>query len=277
MLRGISFAQSCSLSSASKHAKVFWKSGQQCSHTLHQRWVSLTVCNKKSHYEVLGLKKDASPSEIKDAFLRLSKEYHPDLNQTDPHTHEKFVKLHNAYQVLSKPQSRREYDVSIAHHFHFQQTMARHGYTSHYPSSDMPGGMGSAGPTYQGGEAENKQFWDETIYNMRKKSKGDFYPKDQYYGIRGVRKQSNFVVVIGCMVLISIGALLHYFAIRYSRHYSLEILDKKDRINLALLNESRARAKLYGNEHQIEELRAKLAAADKKRAAKTIAESESPS
>ena len=61
------------------------------------------------------------------------------------------MKLHEAYQILSKPQSRREYDVSIAHLFHFQQTMARHGYTSHYPnSSDMPGGMGSTGPTYEG-------------------------------------------------------------------------------------------------------------------------------
>jgi len=63
------------------------------------------------YYAVLGVKKDASPAEIKRAYYKLSKQWHPDKNSDDHVTATKvFQKIADAYQVLSDPESRMAYD-----------------------------------------------------------------------------------------------------------------------------------------------------------------------
>ncbi|MFX0074562.1 MAG: DnaJ domain-containing protein [Candidatus Hermodarchaeota archaeon] len=64
----------------------------------------------KNYYEILEVEKDASEEEIKLAYRRLAKKFHPDLNQSDPNAKEKFIKLHEAYDILSDPQKRKIYD-----------------------------------------------------------------------------------------------------------------------------------------------------------------------
>ena len=65
----------------------------------------------KSYYEILGINKTASESEIKTAYRRLAVKYHPDKNRDDPEkAKEKFQKIANAYEVLSDPDKRRVYD-----------------------------------------------------------------------------------------------------------------------------------------------------------------------
>ncbi|XP_026580544.1 dnaJ homolog subfamily C member 4-like [Pseudonaja textilis] len=64
-----------------------------------------------SHYDVLGIKQDATSKEIKQAFFRKSKQLHPDSNPTNPELHGQFVKLNEAYNILSKEKSRRDYDA----------------------------------------------------------------------------------------------------------------------------------------------------------------------
>jgi len=66
--------------------------------------------NKRDYYDVLGLGKDASESDIKLAYRRLAKKLHPDMNKTDPKAKEKFIELQEAYEVLSDPDKRRNYD-----------------------------------------------------------------------------------------------------------------------------------------------------------------------
>ena len=66
--------------------------------------------NKRDYYDVLGLGKDASESDIKLAYRRLAKKLHPDMNKTDPKAKEKFIELQEAYEVLSDPNKRRNYD-----------------------------------------------------------------------------------------------------------------------------------------------------------------------
>ena len=51
-------------------------------------------------YRVLGLKRGASFNEVKAAYRRLARQYHPDINPGDRYAHEKFIQLHQAYQVL---------------------------------------------------------------------------------------------------------------------------------------------------------------------------------
>merc|ERR1719369_594914 len=71
-----------------------------------------------NHYSLLGVKPDASPKEIKIAYLALSKQLHPDLNQgkddrTEADIHQKFVQINEAYAVLNNKQSRAAYDLEM--------------------------------------------------------------------------------------------------------------------------------------------------------------------
>ncbi len=65
--------------------------------------------NKRDYYEVLGVDKNASDAEIKSAFRRLAKQYHPDVSK-EPNAEEKFKEAQEAYAVLSDSEKRRQYD-----------------------------------------------------------------------------------------------------------------------------------------------------------------------
>eukprot|EP01006_Ploeotia_vitrea_P044762 TRINITY_DN66864_c9_g10_i1.p1 TRINITY_DN66864_c9_g10~~TRINITY_DN66864_c9_g10_i1.p1 ORF type:complete len:550 (-),score=223.66 TRINITY_DN66864_c9_g10_i1:1172-2650(-) len=66
---------------------------------------------KRDFYEVLGVAKDASPGEIKRAYYKLAKKYHPDSNKDDPDAESKFTEVSNAYEVLSDEERRKQYDM----------------------------------------------------------------------------------------------------------------------------------------------------------------------
>ncbi len=66
---------------------------------------------KRDYYEVLGISRDASKDEIKKAYRRLAKKYHPDLNKDNPkEAEEKFKELSEAYEVLAEDEKRALYD-----------------------------------------------------------------------------------------------------------------------------------------------------------------------
>ncbi|MDO4562733.1 MAG: DnaJ domain-containing protein, partial [Clostridia bacterium] len=62
------------------------------------------MAQKRDYYEVLGLQKGASESEIKSAYRKMAKKYHPDLNPGNKEAEEKFKEAAEAYEVLSDPQ-----------------------------------------------------------------------------------------------------------------------------------------------------------------------------
>ncbi len=68
------------------------------------------MADKRDYYEVLGLKKDSSDDEIKKAFRKLAKKYHPDLNPGDKSAETHFKEVNEAYEVLSDPDKKAKYD-----------------------------------------------------------------------------------------------------------------------------------------------------------------------
>ena len=66
--------------------------------------------SKKDYYDVLGISRSASPQEIKKAYLKLAKKYHPDKNSDDPDAEKKFKELSEAYDILKDDQKKAAYD-----------------------------------------------------------------------------------------------------------------------------------------------------------------------
>src|SRR6266853_977859 len=65
---------------------------------------------KKDYYEILGVKKSASADDVRKAFRKLARKYHPDVNPGDKAAEEKFKTLSEANEVLSDPKKRKIYD-----------------------------------------------------------------------------------------------------------------------------------------------------------------------
>src|SRR3954454_8584577 len=63
----------------------------------------------RDYYDVLGVSRDAGPDELQQAFRRLARQNHPDVNR-DPGAEERFKEINEAYSVLSDPKQRKKYD-----------------------------------------------------------------------------------------------------------------------------------------------------------------------
>src|SRR2546421_12188295 len=65
---------------------------------------------EKDYYKALGVAKTAKPAEIKAAYRKLARKYHPDANKGDASAEERFKEISEAHSVLSDPKRRKEYD-----------------------------------------------------------------------------------------------------------------------------------------------------------------------
>ncbi|MDA0175675.1 chaperone protein DnaJ, partial [Solirubrobacter taibaiensis] len=90
--------------------------------------------SKRDYYEVLGLSKGASTDEIKKAYRRLAKKYHPDVSKEE-NAIEKFKEVQEAYEVLSDDQKRAQYDQ-------FGHAGANQGFGGFGGGGDFGGGFG---------------------------------------------------------------------------------------------------------------------------------------
>jgi curved DNA-binding protein len=70
----------------------------------------MSMQNFRNYYDILEVSKDATPEEIKKAFRRLARQFHPDLNPNDKTAEERFKSINEAYEVLSDTSKRNQYD-----------------------------------------------------------------------------------------------------------------------------------------------------------------------
>ena len=86
------------------------------------------MAEKKNYYEILGVDRNATPDQIKSAYRKLAKQYHPDFHPNDAEAAEKFKEINEANETLSDENKRKQYDYELDH-----------------PGMSGFGGMGGAG------------------------------------------------------------------------------------------------------------------------------------
>jgi curved DNA-binding protein len=103
--------------------------------------------NFKDYYKSLGVEKTASTDEIKKAYRKLARKYHPDVNPNNKEAEEKFKEISEANEVLSDPEKRKKYDTLGADWKRYEQTGGQGGFDWGKYSQGQPGG---GGYQYQG-------------------------------------------------------------------------------------------------------------------------------
>ncbi|KAF9423004.1 hypothetical protein HW555_001547 [Spodoptera exigua] len=192
---------------------------------------------RKNHYEILNLQRNCSDKEIKEAFIQMSKEFHPDKNK-DVGAQEKFVRIVEAYNVLGKPSSRVQYDNMIE-----IDNGASYVYRSHAPYNM------SKNPQYS--------YYYESY--ARSSSRND--NSNNFYGVSGVKKLPNYVIIAMCTGVALVGIFLQVFVIRNLYVAQRKQAQEKSKRLAEELDKVRAAAQANGNEMQTRLLLDKIVAA----------------
>ncbi len=150
---------------------------------------------KKDYYEILGVKKSASADDIRKAFRKLARKYHPDVNPGDKAAEEKFKSLSEANEVLSDPKKRKIYDqvgfysdnIDAATADAYAKAGGSSAGPGGFPGSGFPGGQGGPGP--QNFDFGGFDFTDmfEGAKGRKASSSGTGSFKDIFSGIFGGR------------------------------------------------------------------------------------------
>lgn len=93
--------------------------------------MEIFMADKRDYYEILGIEKGAGEDQIKKAYRKMAKKYHPDVNKDNPEAEEKFKEVNEAYEVLSDPQKKQAYD--------------QFGHAGVDPNAGFGGGAGTGG------------------------------------------------------------------------------------------------------------------------------------
>ncbi|XP_030424311.1 dnaJ homolog subfamily C member 4 isoform X2 [Gopherus evgoodei] len=212
-----------------------------------RRAFSTTLSNWSVHsnyYDLLGIKQDATMEEIKQAFFTKSKKVHPDSDPNNPDLHSQFIRLNQAYQVLSKEGSRRLYDSQRAWHAAWP-TMGSS--PKHSPSDFTDQGPR---PSTSRGPDENMRYWEQFRTHH----------SETFSGTQAKQRQRWNRQFFGyCLLLMLASMAAHYVAYRKLEEVHNSFMDKKDKLITSIYNESKERARANGFQKQQELLRQKHA------------------
>ncbi|XP_061541114.1 dnaJ homolog subfamily C member 4 isoform X3 [Phycodurus eques] len=177
-----------------------------------------------NYYDLLGIKHDATLEEIKNAFFDKSKKLHPDSDPSNPMLHSLFVELNEAYRVLSKEPSRKEYDFKIRHSYGVggggQAFRSASGHTSY----------GTSSATVQ----DNIRYWEQLYQSHTQEMSAEE---------RERRQRRNFRLVGYCFLTMALSVGAHFVFFRKLEEVHNNFMDEKDRVITEIYNESKERAR----------------------------------
>lgn len=122
------------------------------------------------YYNILEVNKEASQDDIKKAYKKLARKYHPDLNPNDPDAHRKFQEINEANEVLSDSEKRKKYDQYGENWKHADQFTAQQQQYGQYQN----GGFGGGGGFYRSASDDGSGFSDffESMFGRRSSRSG---------------------------------------------------------------------------------------------------------
>ena len=110
----------------------------------------------KDYYQTLGVEKTATADQLKKAYRKLARQYHPDVNPNDATAEQKFKEVNEANEVLSDPEKRQKYDQLGADYARYQQAGAGRGGQGGFDWGQYTqgggGGFGAGGSPFGGGD-----------------------------------------------------------------------------------------------------------------------------
>uniref|UniRef100_A0A8C4HUQ9 DnaJ (Hsp40) homolog, subfamily C, member 4 n=3 Tax=Dicentrarchus labrax TaxID=13489 RepID=A0A8C4HUQ9_DICLA len=202
------------------------------------RLLSQSYAHRKAvnHYDLLGVKSDASFEEIKNAFFDKSKKLHPDSDPSNPALHSQFVELNEAYRVLSKDLSRKEYDFKIRHPYSGSEAFrSTSSHTSYRASTDSQ---------------ENMRYWEQFRQSHAQEMSAEEWQK---------KRRRNFRLMSYCLITMVLSVGAHVIFFRKLEEVHNNFMDEKDRVITEIYNQSKERARANGFRKQTEILRQKHA------------------
>lgn len=126
------------------------------------------------YYKVLGVERNATQDDIKKAYRKMARKYHPDLNKDDPNAKDKFQEINEANEVLSDPEKRKKYDEYGEHWKHadefkaereaYQRAQERGGQSAYWYSvngDDFMGGFGGNAHGFGGNASGFSDFFEQ--------------------------------------------------------------------------------------------------------------------
>ncbi|XP_028392912.1 dnaJ homolog subfamily C member 4-like isoform X1 [Dendronephthya gigantea] len=204
-------------------------------------WYSIAVLGRflsaQCHYQVLDVPKSASQEEIKKAFFEKSKKFHPDVSPGNPHHHNIFVKLNNAYSILGDKSKRKDYDRSLL------------------PKQKIYSNQST-------GSESLHRYRDGSFYYA-----GDFrhdFSNNAKYSAS--ERPKNYKVALGIIILMTTGVAVRLMWIWYRHKQYKKQLDINSMKASKLYQESRERSSKYTMKEQMERLmekQGKLTARDR--------------
>lgn len=192
-----------------------------------------------THYETLRVPETASQTDIKNAFIKLSKEMHPDIKGNQ--SHEDFVKINEAYNVLSKEILKRDYDMNL-----------KYGYTPNFSSY---------GYTPQSSEYYYRQphFRSKAEYEQYRTYQAE--EKDET--AKRKKRKKHLLVAFICVVVTTFSGIIQVILLNKKLLAREEIFAERTLRYNTVLNEIKEIARSNTKEQNIQNFRKKLELARK--------------
>ncbi|KAL5287050.1 dnajc4 family protein [Megaselia abdita] len=181
-----------------------------------------------NYYEILNINENASSDEIRSAFLRLSKKFHPDkVGQfSNKSTTDKYVKINEAYQVLSKHTSRTAYDFNLSEATRLHTT----------------------------GKPPNVQYYQSWNAQRPNASTSTAPP----FGVKWIPRVSNMKLTVALICLGISGGIFGFFSVQKLFSKRQEYMDEVSRQASQHHASCREQAKKLGNDGQLQRIAEKI-------------------